>query len=72
MGFKASIETFGVSTKCVIIAVAHGSVAIRMVTQVIQSTSYWLAYVFCIITATVFIIAYLLTNTFCIRMIEES
>jgi len=54
-----------------IIATAHGSVAIRMFTTVIQSSSYWLAYLFCVITMTVFVVAYLLTNTFCIRMIEE-
>ncbi|MGX7195647.1 FtsX-like permease family protein [Enterococcus olivae] len=54
-----------------LIAISHGSFAIYMLTQLVQDTSYWIAYLFCFITLFIFTAAYFLTTTFYLRIVEE-
>lgn len=54
-----------------LVATSHGSVAIYMLTQLIQDANYWIVYLFCFITIFLFVAAYFLTATFYLRIIEE-
>ncbi len=55
----------------VILITGHSCFAIHLWAQFIHSDAYWLAYLFCLVMALLYVIAYLITAHFYVRSVES-